>query len=173
MNTRPCLWVLFATIVAAQNSATITNCDTTSIFQVQSLDIQPAVPAVGENISMTFVYDAPEEIVDGIAQYSCSYNGLPYSSSKPLCTQTACPITIGRHTEFSTSSYSGLSGKLVCTIEWLSLDNTKTFLCAKSTIKLSSLLRGLTYNISAPVFNRTMSEPLGYNYNLGLELATL
>jgi len=166
------VWLAFLMVANAQNSAVITNCDTTSIFQVQSLDIQPSVPVAGENITMSITYDAPVEVTDGIARYSCILNGLPYSSSNSLCSQTICPIPIGQHVEQSSSDYSGLTGKLVCTIEWLDMDES-TYLCVKSTIKLSGALRGsvVSYNMSAPSFYRNYSEPLSYNYDLGLALA--
>lgn len=151
---------------ANSQSATITNCNTSSIFVVSQLDIQPTIPVVGQNITMTISYDAPTTLLSGVARYECNYNGLPYVTTETLCSQTSCPIEIGSHVEKSNTDYSGLSGKVKCKIIWLADDLLDVYMCVQSIVSIPAKLRGYSYNFNMdlPIFQRIYTQPLPANY---------
>lgn len=170
MLSRICCFLAILGTAFGQNSASIANCDSSSIFKIQSLDIQPAVPVKGENVTTTVVYDAPIEVTEGVASYSCTLNGIPFKTSDDLCTQTSCPKMVGTHTEISNADYSSVSGKIVCEIKWVSKDSSQTYMCIKSTVRISNALRGSRIeNFTMPTFELLESEPLASNaYSLCL-----
>ena len=110
-------------------SPTVANCDTTSLFHIDSLTLTPN----GANSTLNIAYDVPTEIADGLVKYSCTLNGIPViSETKPLCEEQKCPITVGHHEDVSDSATPTVTGTLVCTIKWQSLAS-EPLLCIKLT----------------------------------------
>ena len=118
---RNVLTALLASASASAASASISTCGSNNLFTVSSMSLTPDPPIVGQNTTMSITYTNPGPVVSaGTAKYSISYNGIPYSETDDLCTQTTCPIEIGEHTITSSALWDGsLSGKIATTITWL------------------------------------------------------
>jgi hypothetical protein len=121
----------------AQNSVSVTNCNPSSVFQINNLGFEPSNPIQGQNGSLLVDYNVPSEVTSGSVNYKCEYNGLPvYNEVLDLCSQTSCPITGGTHNDKSISAVPDATGKVICTIQWY--DTAKhELLCIGMTLKLS------------------------------------
>lgn len=100
-----------------------------------TFDSYPLTPKAGDNVSMWIGYTLEEPpITGGIATYSYSLNGIPFSPTKEdLCTQTSCPKELGFHNETSYSIFpSGISGKIISTIQWHD-QNDELVWCVETT----------------------------------------
>lgn len=130
------LLLLFAA-VNAQNSVSVTNCNTASVFQMSNLAFEPSNPMPGQNGTLILDYTVPALVSSGSVNYKCDYNGLPvYNEVLDLCSQTACPINVGLHNDKSISPLPNANGKVACTIQWY--DTTKTeLLCINMILKLA------------------------------------
>lgn len=131
---------LFDMIPAADASlgATITNCGT-SADKAQNLQVtlNPSSPTPGSNMTLTFDYDLTETITGGTADYKVVLNGIPYTSSKALCTQEACPIAAGHQHDVSTSEFpAGITGKMISSISWTD-QNGAPVLCVKMVFNVA------------------------------------
>jgi hypothetical protein len=125
----PSILLLASIFSVFASSPTVANCDTTSLFHIDSLSLTPN----GANSTLKMIYDVPTEISDGLVKYSCAVNGIPViSESKPLCEETKCPITVGHHEDVSDSANPTVAGTLVCTIKWQS-STSEPLLCIKLT----------------------------------------
>jgi len=124
------LTLLFASIFSVFSaSPTVANCDTNSLFHIDSLSLTPN----GANSTLKIAYDASTEITDGVVKYSCTLNGIPVvSETKPLCQELKCPIGIGHHEDVSDSANPTVTGTLVCTIKWQS-PTSEPLLCIRLT----------------------------------------
>lgn len=130
--------LLFLSAVAATLGAvTVKDCSSgDSVFDAISQSFSPDVPVGGQNGTLHSVYSVPEVIDAGTVKYSCALNGLPvYSETFDLCSQTACPIGIGRHDDYSTSEVPAVSGKVSCTIDWRSTNN-RQLLCIQTIMNV-------------------------------------
>lgn len=131
-------WLAFAFFSAlASVSATLKDCGAgVSLFTLHDQGFSPEPPVPGENATLWFYYEVPENtnINDGSAEYSFSLNGIPFTPTvDPLCTQVACPLVTGIYNLSSTSTWpTGVSGKIVSKISWYDLaDNL--LLCSELT----------------------------------------
>jgi hypothetical protein len=134
--------LLFLAAVAAA-AVTVKDCSSGgSVFKVVSLSFSPDTPVGGQNGTLHSVYTVPEGITGGTTKYSCSLNGLPvYSETVDLCSQTACPIGVGTHDDYSTSAVPAVSGKVSCTIDWRSTDNRR-LLCIQTIMNVAAAAFG-------------------------------
>ena len=132
--------LLFLASLVAAAAVTVKDCSSgNSVFDAISLSFSPDVPVGGQNGTLHSVYSVPEEITDGSAKYTCALNGLPvYSETFDLCSQTACPIGVGKHDDYSTSAVPAVSGKVSCTIDWRSTDN-RQLLCIQTIMNVGSV----------------------------------
>jgi len=110
----------------------------TALAKNFAVTISTDTPTKGMNVTTTFDFDLDAPIVGGIAYYSATLNGFPYTSSAPLCDETAktsdpCPLQTGHHHEVSTSTNT-ITGKVVTTITWKDGAGAE-ILCAKITTK--------------------------------------
>jgi hypothetical protein len=129
--------LFFGSIIAALGSITATNCDTKSLFHVDSVTITPN----GVNSTLNITYDVPAEVSDGVVKYSCTLNGIPViSESKPLCQDLKCPIVSGHHEDISSSVTPTVPGTLACTVKWQSV-TSESLLCVKLINVLSDCVR--------------------------------
>jgi hypothetical protein len=131
------LFVGIAACVFAQNSVSVKDCSPSdALFQVDKLSFEPSVPVPGQNGTLFTTYTVPTPVDGGKTRYSCTLNGLPvYDEQFDLCTQTTCPITIGQHTDTSTSAVPSTSGKIDCLISWYDSSN-KPLMCIEMIFKL-------------------------------------
>ena len=100
-----------------------------------AFDSQPANPVAGDNVTLWVAYDLPAPaITGGTATYKFNLNGIPFTPTvDDLCTQTSCPKEIGFNNESSWSIFpSGVSGKIVSTIEWKDQDDQLVW-CVETT----------------------------------------
>jgi len=119
------LRTVVAIVAAAAGAvhASISSCGTGQ-FSLTSLQLTPDPPIIGQNVTMTVVFNNPGPVISaGTAKYAINYNGIPYSSTEDLCTQIVCPIEIGERTEVSSNLWDGsLSGKITSQISWTAAD---------------------------------------------------
>jgi hypothetical protein len=129
------LLLLFG-LINAQNSVSVTNCNTASVFQNSYLAFDPSNPIPGQNGTLILDYNVPALVSSGSVNYKCNYNGLPvYNEVLDLCSQTVCPINVGQHNDKSISLVPNANGKVACTIQWY--DESKTeLLCINMVLKL-------------------------------------
>jgi len=160
---------MMAVFAAAQNSVQISNCDSNSVFKVVDVSVSPTVPVKNENITVHTIYTVPAEVSDGVAIYSCSFNGIPFQPTvDDLCKQTSCPISVGTHDEYSSVTVPNLGGKIVCDMKWMNSDQSVSFLCLRTTLKLSAGLRGQAENITLErtKFASNSTEVVPYEPNI-------
>jgi hypothetical protein len=106
--------------------------------ELVGFESQPASPRPDDNVTLWVAYNLPApEITDGTSTYSVVYNGIPFPKTvDPLCDQTSCPKSVGFNNETSWSLFpSGLSGKVVSTIEWTD-QNDDLVWCVETTWKV-------------------------------------
>jgi hypothetical protein len=141
--------VLSLLFAFAASQASVLDCGAgTSVFRIDGLDFSPVDVSPGQNGTLHTQYSVPDTISAGTAVYSCAINGLPFSQSYDLCTQTACPIAAGYHDDYSISQIPDLSGKVVCKITWLDLSE-KELMCIQMTFRLAAVRKGLRGMLSA------------------------
>jgi hypothetical protein len=136
MLTTAILLLLFQMGVNAQNSVSVTNCNSASVFKITNLAFDPSNPIPGQNGTLILDYNVPTQVSSGSVNYKCDYNSLPvYNEVLDLCSQTVCPINIGLHNDKSISPVPNANGKVACTIQWY--DTAKTeLLCINFILKL-------------------------------------
>lgn len=100
-----------------------------------SFSPDPAVP--GENSTLLLSMTVPQEITDGTATYSTTFNFIPFSPTvEPLCGNIQCPILVGDlHTYSSFPIDPTLSGTLQLRIEWKDLSKVQ-LLCVEIKTKI-------------------------------------
>jgi hypothetical protein len=87
-----------------------------------------------------------------------------------LCTQTACPITAGQHSDKSLSEIPKVSGKLVCNIAWKDVSD-RELMCIQMTLKLSagSLRGSIISALQKPISKELVVLPQPYAVDLPYE----
>lgn len=119
--------------------STVRNCGTSSDRAVISeITSVPAIPVPGDNVTLSVKYSfAGEPITGGTAHYKATLNYFPvYDETFDLCTQTKCPKEPGSYTEISNTLFpTGVSGKLVTTINWADQDEQPIW-CVETTWKV-------------------------------------
>jgi len=108
-----------ALIVLAGVTAVLTDCTAVgSIATINGMSLTPDPPVPGQNFSLSVSYLLNEDVIGGTSFYEASLNGLPWTQTDDLCTQTSCPIVAGQHTEVSTTEFPTFTGKLTTAITW-------------------------------------------------------
>ena len=119
--------------------SSVRNCGTsTDRATIVDITSNPANPVPGDNVTLAVKYAfAGEAITGGTAHYKATLNYFPvYDESFELCTQTKCPKEAGTYTEISNTLFpTGVSGKLVTTINWVDQTNTPIW-CVETTWKV-------------------------------------
>jgi hypothetical protein len=133
-------------VLVSTATATVSNCDTSSVFKPTLLAMTPDPPVRGQLVSLTVQFDNPGPAVsDGTATTSLVLNGLPFSpSTDSLCKDTLCPIESGFNDRSSNSTWPADAplGKYVSTIKWTGPAN-ENLMCVQIVTKtVSSNLRG-------------------------------
>lgn len=104
-------------------AATITDCGP-GRWPIEQLAFYPDPPTAGQDTVETIIYQVPvgESVTGGVASYTYTINGLPFTPSEnDLCEDLACPIE-GReeaYNQTSVSPWPSVSGKVTVRMEWL------------------------------------------------------
>jgi len=110
-----------------------------SLFVFNSVTVSPDRPIAGTNFTVDLGFTVPDGITinSGTAVYTTTYNFIPLSpTTEDLCKNTVCPITVGPHSQSSTSLFpSGLSGNIVIKTQWFD-DTHKNLLCYTLNLKV-------------------------------------
>jgi hypothetical protein len=129
-----------AAAATALTTASITDCDPTSVFRPTELRLVPDPPVRGRPVTMTVKFDNPgDEITDGEVVTSISLNGLPLNpSTGPLCDSTACPLISGPNDRTATSTWPDtVSGKIVTKSQWFGPAG-ESLLCVQTSVKVAA-----------------------------------
>lgn len=127
----------FVTLFSSTALASITNCNTNSVFTVNGLGFWPDPAIKNANSTVSFDYTVPAEITEGTVKYTYSFNGIPFQPTvEDLCTQTQCPILPGTYNQSSSSDFPDISGKITIKIEWFDKAAT-SLLCAQISTKVA------------------------------------
>lgn len=139
------LFRLIAAATAALLTATasIVDCSAPAApFKISRLALRPdpPVPGLPVALDLEFTNTGPEitPANAGMATNSIVLNGLPYSDSKPLCDDTACPLVVGFNNRTSETTWPDVTGKVVSTIRWTDAASAE-LLCIQTTVRVGSL----------------------------------
>jgi len=117
-------------------TATIIDSDTSSVFRPTVLGLTPDPPVPDQPVYLSLIFDNPGvDVTDGTVTTLINVNGLPYSDSKPLCEDTACPIVTGSNNRSAVSTWPSVTGKILSTIKWTGV-NGESLLCIQTSVKV-------------------------------------
>ena len=108
-----------------------------SLFQLTSMSFSPDPTVPGQNSTLLLSMKIPEEITNGTATYTTTYNFLPLKpTTDDLCDTVGCPIKDGYlDTRSSFPIDASLSGTMTLKIQWADLTGRK-LLCVQISTKL-------------------------------------
>lgn len=137
-----------------------------SLFRLTSMSFSPDPTVPGQNSTLLLSMKIPEEINNGTATYTSTYNFIPLTpSTDDLCgTTVACPIGEGYLDTLSTFPIDkSLTGSLTLKIVWADLTG-RQLLCVMIKTKLGDAAKQVAlpykvqrYNSLRGSFNRTRS----------------
>ena len=131
------LGLLFTLLATAY--ASVSDCSSgKSLFTITSMSFSPDPTVPGQNSTLLLSLSVPEQVTNGTATYTTTYNFLPLTPTvDDLCGVTVpCPIYVGKLD--TVSSYpidASLSGSLTLKIEWAELTG-RQLLCVSIKTKL-------------------------------------
>jgi hypothetical protein len=126
----------------ASTTASITNCNTGSVFTITKLAADPPDTVVaGQNVTWTLLYTSPATVTGGTASSALTFNGIPFSPEvTDLCDSIVCPLAAGTHDGSSWFIFpSGVSGKIITKVTWADASGNQ-LLCISYSVK-STVLR--------------------------------
>jgi len=98
-----------------------------SLFIVNSVSLDPAVPIPGNKVALTLDYTVPSGVYIGAGQveYDVKYNFMPFAPTfENLCHNVPCPLGPGTYQNRTTTEWpTGISGRLVTKMKWLDATN--------------------------------------------------
>jgi len=135
--------VAVATAALLTATASILDCSAPDApFKISRLSLRPDPPTPGLPVALDleFTNTGPEitPANAGSASTTVTLNGLPFSDSKPLCDDTACPIVVGFNNRSSETTWPDVTGKVVSTIRWTDAADAE-LLCIQTTVRVGSL----------------------------------
>lgn len=117
--------------------ASITNCNPSSVFTINSLGFWPDPAISNANSTVSYDFTVPAVITGGTCKYSFTLNGIPFpATTDDLCTQVVCPIEPGRYNQSTSSTFPTISGKVIVKTQWYDQDGNN-LLCTQITTKSS------------------------------------
>ena len=131
-------------LILATAYASVSDCSSgKSLFTLTSMSFSPDPTVPGQNSTLLLSMSVPEEVTNGTATYSSTYNFLPLTPTvDDLCGVTVpCPIYVG--TLDTVSSYpidASLSGSLTLKIQWAELTG-RQLLCVSIKTKLGNYMK--------------------------------
>lgn len=129
---------LFISLLATA-CASVSDCSNgKALFTIDSMSFLPDPTVPGQNSTLLLSLSVPEQVTNGTATYTSTYNFLPLTPTvDALCGVTVpCPINVGKLD--TVSSYpidASLSGSLALKIEWAELTG-RQLLCVSIKTKL-------------------------------------
>jgi len=133
------MMLLRGALIYLASTVSLRDCGSPATDQatITSMGFTPSNPLPGENTTLWVAYNLKTPITGGLATYSVTLNGIPFTpSSDDLCTQTVCPKSVGSYNETSSSLFpNSISGKVVTKIKWFDQDNLPVW-CLESTFKI-------------------------------------
>jgi hypothetical protein len=120
--------------------ASITNCGSTSRFELTTLALHPDPPVAGKQVDMTVQFINPgSDVIDGTATTSVTLNFIPFQPAvKPLCEDTVCPILTGANDRSTSSIWpETVSGSVTSRIVWTATDGSE-LLCISIKTKVAA-----------------------------------
>ncbi len=121
-------------------TASIKDCNPSSIFRPLELTVSPDPPVPGQPVYLTLIFDNPgPDITDGSVTTTLSVNSIPFSpSTEPLCDNTKCPIVSGKNDRSTQNVWpSGVYGLVKSRITW-SGSNGEQLLCIDTAFKVAA-----------------------------------
>lgn len=128
----------------ASGYASVSDCSMgKSLFTLTSMSFSPDPTVPGQNSTLLLSMSVPEQVTNGTATYTTTYNFLPLTPTvDALCDVTVpCPIYVGKLD--TVSSYpidASLSGSLAIKIEWAELTG-RQLLCVSIKTKLGDYMK--------------------------------
>ncbi len=159
--------------------ASISDCDTASLFRPTELAVTPDPPVRNQPVTMTVKFNNPgATVTDGTVTTSVTLNYIPFQpSTEPLCDNTACPIATGANDRSTTSTWPDtVSGNVVTTSVWADV-NGESLLCVKTSLRVAAAagtrLRGSSNATTEDVdglfrddlSHKQLTERLEWGYN--------
>lgn len=144
-------------------AASVADCSAgKSLFQLTSMSFSPDPTVPGQNSTLLLSMKIPEEINNGTATYTSTYNFIPLTpSTDDLCGTTVnCPIGEGYLDTLSTFPIDkSLSGSLTLKIVWADLTG-RQLLCVMIKTKLGDAAKqvALRYKSLRGNYNRTHNK---------------
>ena len=135
------MFALLAILASAIGSAygSVSDCSNgASLFKLTSMSFSPDPTIPGQNSTLLLSMKVPEEITNGTATYSTTYNFIPLKpTTDDLCgTTVPCPIAEGHlNTASSYPIDKALSGSMTLKVEWSDLTG-RQLLCVTIKTKL-------------------------------------
>jgi len=131
-------------------AASVADCSAgKSLFQLTSMSFSPDPTVPGQNSTLLLSMKIPEEINNGTATYTTTYNFLPLKpTTDDLCDTVVCPINDGYlDTRSSFPIDKSLSGVMSLKIQWTDLTG-RQLLCVlvKTTLGDAGKQVALRYN---------------------------
>ena len=136
---------LFISLLATA-CASVSDCSNgKALFTITSMSFSPDPTVPGQNSTLLLSMSVPEQVTNGTATYTSTYNFLPLTPTvDDLCGVTvSCPINVGKLD--TVSSYpidASLSGSLALKIEWAELTG-RQLLCVSIKTKLGHVNKQL------------------------------
>ena len=159
---------LLALACAAITGATISDCDTSSLFRPTELAVTPDPPVAGQPVAMTVKFNNPGPVVtDGTVTTSVTLNFIPFQpTEEPLCTNTACPIPSGAADRSTSSTWpDNVNGLIVSKSVWTGV-NGESLLCVQTKFAVGSArsaLRGTSANETQAAAAAAVTEALWHD----------
>ena len=125
----------------ASTAASITNCNTGSVFTITKLAADPPDTVVaGQNVSWTLLYTSPSTVTGGTASSGITFNGIPFTPTvTDLCESIVCPLAAGAHDGSTWFIFpDGVSGKIVTKVTWADAGGNQ-LLCISYNVKTAIL----------------------------------
>ena len=141
------LFALSALLLSPLALSSVSDCSNgASLFHPVSMSFSPDPTVPGENSTLLLSLKVPEELNNGTATYTTTYNFIPFAptSDDPCGMTVACPIKEG--TLDTRSSYPidpNLSGTMTIKVEWKDLTG-RQLLCIFIKTTLGKATKQLT-----------------------------
>ena len=141
------LFALVSFLLSPVALSSVSDCSNgASLFHPISMSFSPDPTVPGENSTLLLSLKVPEELNNGTATYTTTYNFIPFApTTDDLCGFTVpCPIQVG--TLDTRSSYPidpNLSGTMTIKVEWKDLTG-RQLLCVFIKTTLGKATKQLT-----------------------------
>ena len=134
--------LFFLSLSLASAAASISNCNTASLFTITKLAADPPdTVTAGQNVTWTLLYTSPAMVTGGQASSSLTFNGIPFSPTvTDLCDSIVCPLAAGAHDGTSWFLFpTGVTGKIITKVTWQDSDGNQ-LLCISYSVKATGEL---------------------------------